>query len=90
MEDLRPQRACGLSKETVGEAEFNDDRLARLLDRLGKAETWRSWWGLLALVPMVPVIVWRLVEEERLLMRELPGYAVYLEPVRYRQAPYVW
>lgn len=49
-----------------------------------------SWWGLLALVPMVLVIVWRLVEEERLLMRELPGYAAYRETVRYRLVPYVW
>jgi transposase len=31
-----------LTGETVGETEFNDDRLGRLLDRLGKAETWRA------------------------------------------------
>lgn len=49
-----------------------------------------SYWGLLALVFMLPFLVWRLVDEEHLLVRELPGYADYRRQVRYRLVPFVW
>jgi len=49
-----------------------------------------SYWGLLALVFMLPFLVWRLVDEEHLLVRELPGYADYRRQVRYRLVPLVW
>jgi protein-S-isoprenylcysteine O-methyltransferase Ste14 len=49
-----------------------------------------SWWGLLALFPIVPVIVWRLLDEETLLVRNLPGYAEYQNRVRYRLVPFIW
>jgi len=49
-----------------------------------------SYWGLLALVFMLPFLVWRLVDEEHLLVRELPGYADYRRRVRYRLVPFVW
>jgi protein-S-isoprenylcysteine O-methyltransferase Ste14 len=39
---------------------------------------------------MVLVLAWRLLEEERLLARELPGYAEYQARVRYRLVPYLW
>ena len=39
---------------------------------------------------MLLVIVVRLLDEERLLARELPGYAEYLARVRYRLIPGVW
>jgi hypothetical protein len=32
-----------------------------------------SYWGLLALVFMVPVLIWRLVDEEKFLAKHLPG-----------------
>jgi len=49
-----------------------------------------SWWGLLAFVPMLAAIVWRLRGEEELLSRQLPGYAEYRQQVRKRLIPGVW
>ena len=49
-----------------------------------------SWWGVLLLVPMTLVIVWRLLDEEQFLAKNLPGYARYREMVRYRLVPLMW
>ena len=49
-----------------------------------------SWWGEVAIVPMILVLAWRLVDEERFLVRKLPGYDEYRHKVRYRLAPFVW
>jgi len=49
-----------------------------------------SWWGLLVLVAMLPILIWRLIDEERFLARDLSGYADYRKQVRYRLVPYVW
>ena len=49
-----------------------------------------SWWALLLIVPFTPVLVWRILDEERFLRRNLPGYAEYAGTVRYRLLPYVW
>jgi len=49
-----------------------------------------SWWTLALLVSFVPVLVWRLLDEEKLLSRELPGYTEYMKRVRYRLIPHVW
>lgn len=49
-----------------------------------------SWWGLLLLIPMTLVLVLRLLDEERFLARNLPGYTEYCQRVRYRLAPYIW
>ena len=49
-----------------------------------------SWWTTALLVPFVPVLLWRLLDEEKLLARELPGYTEYTKRVRYRLVPRVW
>jgi len=49
-----------------------------------------SWWGLVAIAAMVPFLVWRLVDEERMLAAELPGYREYMQRVRHRLVPFVW
>jgi protein-S-isoprenylcysteine O-methyltransferase Ste14 len=49
-----------------------------------------SWWGLLGMLAIVPAIVWRLFDEERLLTAELPGYAAYTAKVRHRLIPGIW
>jgi len=49
-----------------------------------------SWWGILILVAMMPVLVWRLFDEEKFLARNLAGYADYQKEVRYRLMPLVW
>jgi len=49
-----------------------------------------SYWGLLALAAMMPVLIWRLFDEERFLSENLPGYAEYCAKVRWRLIPGVW
>lgn len=49
-----------------------------------------SWWGLLLILLLVPVLIWRLLDEERFLKKNLPGYEDYTRRVRYRLAPYIW
>lgn len=49
-----------------------------------------SWRGMLTIVPMTLVIVWRLLDEEKFLDANLPGYSEYRVRVRYRLAPYFW
>ena len=49
-----------------------------------------SWLGMLINVPMTAAIVWRLLDEERFLLQNLPGYTEYRETVKYRLIPLVW
>ena len=49
-----------------------------------------SWWGLLVLVVAGPMLAWRILDEEKLLKVELPGYNEYVQKVRYRLLPYLW
>jgi protein-S-isoprenylcysteine O-methyltransferase Ste14 len=49
-----------------------------------------SWWGLAVVVLMALVIIRRLLDEERFLAANLPGYPEYQEQVRYRLAPLIW
>jgi protein-S-isoprenylcysteine O-methyltransferase Ste14 len=49
-----------------------------------------SWWGLLVIFAMLPALIWRLVDEEKFLARNLPGYREYQGKVRYRLIPLVW
>ena len=49
-----------------------------------------SWWALLPVLAIVPALVWRLIDEERVLRRDLPGYAAYCARVRYRLVPGIW
>jgi protein-S-isoprenylcysteine O-methyltransferase Ste14 len=49
-----------------------------------------SWWGLLVIVAMLPVLMWRLFDEEKFLARQLPGYVDYQKQVRHRLIPLVW
>ena len=49
-----------------------------------------SWWALLVVLVIIPVLVWRLLDEERFLGRNLPDYAPYMNRVKYRLIPGVW
>jgi protein-S-isoprenylcysteine O-methyltransferase Ste14 len=49
-----------------------------------------SWWGLLVIGAIVPALIWRLLDEEKFLARNLPGYAEYQNKVRYRLVPLAW
>jgi protein-S-isoprenylcysteine O-methyltransferase Ste14 len=49
-----------------------------------------SYWGLVPIAAMVPLLIWRLFDEERFLARNLPGYTEYQKRVRHRLVPFVW
>jgi protein-S-isoprenylcysteine O-methyltransferase Ste14 len=49
-----------------------------------------SYTGLIPFAGMLPVLIWRLLDEERLLATDLPGYSDYQARVRYRLIPYLW
>jgi protein-S-isoprenylcysteine O-methyltransferase Ste14 len=46
-----------------------------------------SWWGLLALIIFMPALIWRLLDEEQFLHKNLPGYTDYSQTVRWRMIP---
>jgi protein-S-isoprenylcysteine O-methyltransferase Ste14 len=60
---------------------------AALILMLGIPLALGSWWGLLAFAFGVPALVWRILDEERLLKRDLPGYAEYTQRMRFRLIP---
>jgi protein-S-isoprenylcysteine O-methyltransferase Ste14 len=49
-----------------------------------------SWWGLGLILPFLPVLLWRLLDEEKILNAQLRGYTEYTQKVRYRLIPSVW
>lgn len=49
-----------------------------------------SYWGLLVVLVAVPLLVVRIVDEERLLVERLAGYRDYTQKVRYRLVPGLW
>jgi protein-S-isoprenylcysteine O-methyltransferase Ste14 len=49
-----------------------------------------SWWGLAILALVLPGLAWRIMDEEKLLKKDLPGYVEYTHRVRYRLVPYLW
>lgn len=49
-----------------------------------------SLWGLCAGFSLVPIIIWRLTDEEKLLSKKLPGYKEYCKKTCYRLIPLIW
>jgi protein-S-isoprenylcysteine O-methyltransferase Ste14 len=49
-----------------------------------------SWPALIFVFLLFAAIVWRLLEEEKFLAKNLPGYTNYREKVRYRLIPFIW
>jgi protein-S-isoprenylcysteine O-methyltransferase Ste14 len=49
-----------------------------------------SWWGVLTLIPFTVIIILRLLDEEKFLSENLPGYNKYCQKVRYRLIPFLW
>ena len=64
--------------------------IGALVMLLGIPLTLGSWWGLLTIIPMTLVIVWRLLEEEKFLAKNLSGYSDYQNKVKYRLLPFAW
>jgi protein-S-isoprenylcysteine O-methyltransferase Ste14 len=49
-----------------------------------------SWWSLLCFAPYFPVIIVRIMNEEKVLEEGLEGYTDYKKRVKYRLLPFVW
>jgi protein-S-isoprenylcysteine O-methyltransferase Ste14 len=49
-----------------------------------------SWRALLIAAAMLPVLIWRLLDEERFLTANLRDYCDYRQRVRYRLLPPIW
>jgi protein-S-isoprenylcysteine O-methyltransferase Ste14 len=49
-----------------------------------------SWRGLLVAAVSIPLLIARILDEERVLSKELAGYDDYRRTVRYRLIPFVW
>lgn len=50
-----------------------------------------SWWGLVAILALdIPILMWRILDEEQILKKELAGYQEYTQQVHYRLLPYLW
>jgi len=49
-----------------------------------------SWRSVLLVLPFFPILVWRILDEERFLRKNLLGYAEYMQRVRYRLVPRLW
>lgn len=63
---------------------------ASLVMLLGLPIALGSWWGLLVMIEITSAVIWRLLDEERFLARNLPGYVEYEQKVRHRLIPLVW
>jgi protein-S-isoprenylcysteine O-methyltransferase Ste14 len=57
---------------------------------LGTPLALRSWWAFLPAVLVLLAVVWRLLDEENYLSRNLPRYDDYRRGVRWRLLPGVW
>jgi protein-S-isoprenylcysteine O-methyltransferase Ste14 len=49
-----------------------------------------SFLGLVLVALLIPVLVWRILDEETLLRSDLAGYSDYAHRVRFRLVPFVW
>lgn len=49
-----------------------------------------AWLGLVIIVVGAPGLIWRILDEEKTLKKDLPGYVEYTQTVRYRLVPYLW
>jgi len=49
-----------------------------------------SYWAIIPASLIVIVLVARIRNEEKVLLRDLPGYADYQQQTRYRMIPWVW
>ena len=49
-----------------------------------------SYWALIPAALCIPVYAFRILDEEKMLMRELEGYIEYTQKVKYRLIPGIW
>ncbi|HEX7364787.1 MAG TPA: isoprenylcysteine carboxylmethyltransferase family protein [Dehalococcoidia bacterium] len=49
-----------------------------------------SWWAVIAFLPLPVLLIFRILNEEQVLAKELPGYKAYMKKVKYRLIPFIW
>ena len=49
-----------------------------------------SYWAIIPMLLIVPIIVLRILNEEETLKKDLPGYTEYVTKTRYRLIPFIW
>ena len=49
-----------------------------------------SYWALIFFLPLIPLLVFRISNEEEVLLRELPGYKEYCQQTRFHLIPFIW
>ena len=49
-----------------------------------------SFWGLIPLASYIPLIIVRIIGEEKILSEGLAGYSEYKQKVKYRLIPFIW
>jgi protein-S-isoprenylcysteine O-methyltransferase Ste14 len=49
-----------------------------------------SYRAIIFFLPLIPLLVSRLLNEEEVLLRELPGYKEYCQEMRYHLIPFIW
>jgi protein-S-isoprenylcysteine O-methyltransferase Ste14 len=64
--------------------------LGALFLLVGMSLSLGSWWGLFAFLLIMPALIWRIIDEEKFLARNLLGYVEYQKKVRCRLIPLVW
>jgi protein-S-isoprenylcysteine O-methyltransferase Ste14 len=64
--------------------------LGALIMMVGMPPALDSLWGLVVVAVALPVLAARILDEERMLRQELPGYPEYASRVRKRLVPGVW
>jgi len=61
-----------------------------LLMWLGMPLALGSLWALVVVVALLPLLIWRIVDEEKFLAANLQGYTEYCDKVRYRLIPWLY
>src|ERR1700680_1595780 len=64
--------------------------IGALILLLGTPLALGSLWGVFTIIPITLVTIWRLLDEERFLTKNLPGYSEYKNKVGYRLVPFAW
>lgn len=57
---------------------------------IGMSLSLSSWWDFALFIIVIPALVWRLLDEEKFLVKNLSGYKGYQSKVKYHLLPFIW
>lgn len=61
-----------------------------LIMMIGVPPALGSYWGFTVVALILPILIWRILDEERVLKQELPGYYEHTQQVHHRLIPGLW